>query len=253
MKSLRFTLLALVSTVALYACGGNTTSSADTGVTSAQVQQMIASAIAPLQSQIATLQSQVGASAPAVFIKAPNAPAVKAASQMRGTSQKATTQPSCTGLGTLTGRPSNSDPIASDLISGVSCTGYFFTISAAATSAQQAIVQPLQGNLSVFFDAPNCAGNAYVAVSTSGVSQGALANGAVFRVPTNPDDPTVASTYWMLQPGTTSSQPVILSQYQNGQCNAVSISQFVVYQLAPNNQTVSGVPSAPVQGPVTIG
>ena len=242
MKSLRFTLLALASTFALYACGGNTTSSADTGVTQAQVQAMIASAIAPLQQQLNTLQSST---APAVFIKAPNAPAISVKAMLRGTTQKTQSTPPCTGLGTLTGRPDTSDPIASNLISGVSCAGYYYTISGAATSAQQAVVQPLSGALTVWFDSPNCQGNAYVSLNSGNqsVSPGAVANGAVF---------TVAGTYWMLKPGTAVSDPAILSSYQSGQCSAFSGS-WDMYQLAPNDQTVSGVPSAPIPGPVTIG
>jgi hypothetical protein len=240
-KTFRITLLALASTIALYACGGNTTSSADTGVTQAQVQSMIAAAIAPLQQQINSMQPSAS---PAVFIKAPNAPAVKVASQMHGDKSQSA-PPSCTGLGTLTGRPSTSDPIASNLISGISCTGYYYTISGAATSAQQAVVQPLSGALTVWFDSPNCQGNAYVSLNSGNqsVSPGAVANGAVF---------TVAGAYWMLKPGTAVSDPAILSSYQSGQCSAFSGS-WDMYQLAPNDQTVSGVPSAPIPGPVTIG
>ena len=76
-----------------------------------------------------------------------------------------------------------------------------------------------------------------------GISPAALANGAVF---------TTQGTYWMLTPATAKSDPALLSYWENGQCSAISAS-FDVYQLAPNDPTVSGVPSAPVPGPVTIG
>lgn len=259
MKSFRYTLAAVVSTLMLYACGssGSSASSAP-GLTQAQVQSLISAAVAPLQQQVTTLQGQVatlqsaGAAAPAVFIKAPNMPAAKVARQL---SNKAGSGPTCTGLGTLTGRPTSSDPISSDDVSGVSCTGYYFTVSGAATSSDNAIVQGLQGNLPVWYDAPNCTGNAYVTVGagSQSLSNGALANGAVFRAYlASADDPTNTASYLMLQPGTASSEPTLLSELQNGQCGAVSVTQFVVYELATNDQTVSGVPSAPIPGPVTI-
>lgn len=241
----RFALSTLASALAvaalLTACGGQSTSAADTS----QLQ----SEITTLQSQVAQLQTQVAAlgAAPAVFIKAPNAPAVKMASQTRTASQKAATAaPSCTGLGTLTGRPANSDPIASNLISGVSCAGYYYTVNGSATSADTSTVQPLEAQLPVWFDSPGCAGNAYVTVGagSQSLSAGALANGAVF---------TVNGAYWMLKPGTASSQPNLLSEFMNGNCTNTSVSQLVVYPLATNDSAVSGVPSAPIQGPVTIG
>lgn len=241
-KSVLTTLASALAVAALItACGGGqATSAADTS----QLQ----SEITTLQSQVAQLQTEVAAlgAAPAVFIKAPNAPTVKVAEQMRTASQKATTTSSCTGLGTLTGRPSNSDPIASNLISGVSCAGYYYTLNGAATSADTSTVQPLEASLPVWFDSPGCAGNAYVTVGagSQSLSVGALANGAVF---------TVNGTYWMLKPGTASAQPNLLSEFVNGNCINNSVSQLVVYPLAPNDQTVSGVPNAPIQGPVTIG
>lgn len=262
MKAFRSALFALFASVALYACGSSgSQASSGAGLTQSQVQALISQAVTPLQQQIATLQQS---SAPAVFIKAPNAPAISIKAQSRGTSQKAAAS-TCTGLGTLTGRPSDSDPMATDLIAGVSCTGYYFTVSVAATSAQSAQVQPAPNNIPVYYDAPNCTGNAYIVVGGRGVSQGALANGAVFTTANTFDgNPGYVVSYWMLEPSAASSQPTLLSSSSgdavngdptqiNQTCTNATTTGMTVYALAPNDPTVSGVPSAPVQGPVTIG
>lgn len=251
---------AVIATAALLAaCGGNSNSNdstADSMQTQTQIQAL-AQQVSALQGQVAAMQ-QSAAAAPAVFIRAPNAPAPKAARQ--GVSIK-TTSPSCSGLGTLTGRPSDSDPISSDDISGISCTGYYFTVSGAATSSDNAIVQPLLSTIAVLYDSPNCAGNAYVALGSgftwngvaAGVSSGAVANGAVFRVYMNgSNDPTNAASYLMLKGGTALSNPLIQSVLVNSACQPFN-SSLGVYELAPNDQTISGVPSAPIPGPVTIG
>lgn len=249
MKSpFRTVLFAALSAILLYACGSSG-SSASSGLSQSDVQAMITAAVTPLQQQIATLQGQVStlqqAQTPAVFIRAPNAPAIAIRAQLRGTSAKTTTTTTtCTGLGTLTGRPNNSDPITSNDLAGVSCTGYYFTVSGAATASDTAVVQPLASTLFVWFDAPNCTGNAYVTIGSGSLSNGALANGVVF---------TVGTSYFMLKPGTASAQPNLLSDWQGGSCSNTTVSKLVVYPLAPNDPTVSGVPSAPVTGPVTIG
>lgn len=253
MKSFRSVFLVALSAIVLYACGSSG-SSASSGLSQSDVQAMITAAVTPLQNQIAALQTQVsGIQQAAVFIKAPNAPAVKVASQLRGISVKATTTTTCTGLGTLTGRPNTSDPIASNNLSGISCTGYYFTVSGAATSAQTAIVQGPPPVVTIGFDAPNCTGNAYMIANFNGtgVSQTAVANGAVITI----GDPTVAAHYWMLKPGTAATNPNILSMFNSappGGCFSWSGSASG-YALAPNDPTVSGVPSAPIAGPVTIG
>lgn len=252
MTTLRAALAAILTTILLSACGGGSSTSSS-GLTQSQVQTLISQAVAPLQQQVTTLQGDIStlqqSTSPAVFIRAPNAPAIAIKAQSRGTSRKATA-PTCTGLGTLTGRPTDSDPLATDDISGVSCSGYYFTISGAATSAQSGDIQGPPASVRVWFDAPNCTGNAYVTVNPSGgLSQGALANGAVFTI----GDPTVAANYLMLKPGTASSQPNLQSDLQSGTCTNTAVSQLVVYPLVTNDSTVSGVPSAPIAGPVTIG
>lgn len=254
MKSFRFVLLAALSTVVLYACG-NSASDASSGLTQAQVQTMITQATTPLENQITALQSQVAAiqsaAEPAVFIKAPNAPAVKVQlkSQLRNKSTSTSTT-TCTGLGTLTGRPDSSDPLSTDNISGVSCAGYYFTVSGAATSTDNAVIQPPPPSVAIGYDSPGCTGNAYALESFNGtgITQGAVANGAVFTV----GDPTSPANYLMLKAGTASTTPNILSVLQKGSCISFS-GTLSGYALVTNDSTASGVPSAPIPGPVTIG
>lgn len=251
MKSpFRTVILVALSAVVLYACGSSG-SSASSGLSQSDVQAMITQAVTPLQQQITALQNQVNGMgpAPAVFIRAPNAPAIAIKAQQRGTSQKAATT-TCPGIGTLTGRPNDSDPIATNYISGVSCTGYYFTVSGAATSASSATVQPAPAVVTIGFDAPNCTGNAYVIASFNGtsISQAALANGAVMTT----GNPAVAANYWMLKPGTAVTTPNFLSILNGTTCSSWSGS-ISAYALVPNDPTVSGVSNAPIPGPVTIG
>src|SRR5256885_1960993 len=243
-------LTVVLVVLALAGCDGSSS-----GATAAQVRELQAlqQQVTDLQTQVATLQHSA---APAVFIRAPNAPAVKLAPRASDkiTAFATSAASTCTGLGTLTGRPSDSDPIKSDNVSGVSCAGFYFTVSGGAASTATALVQPLQSALAVWFDSPNCTGSAYVSVangSAQSLSSGALANGAVFRAYAAVNDPTDVSSYWMLKPGTAKVAPLLLSYLQGLQCSATSLS-FDVYQLEPNDPTVSGVPSAPIPGPVTI-
>lgn len=252
MKTFLAVIFSFLAPICLSACGSSG-SQAPSGLTQSQAQALISQAVAPLAQQVTTLQADIStlqqSSAPAVFIQAPNSAPVAIKSQSRGTSRKST-PPTCSGLGTLTGRPTDSDPLATDDISGVSCTKYYFTVSGAATSSQNADIQGPPPGVRVWFDAPNCTGNAYVTISpSSGLSEGALANGAVFTV----GDPTVAANYLMLKPGTASGQPNLQSNLQAGVCTNTTVSQLVVYALVPNDSSISGIPSAPIQGPITIG
>ena len=261
MKAIRTITAALVGSILLYACGGTSSPTATaTALTQPQVEALINAALAPVQQQVTSLQSEVttlqsaATPAPAVFIKAPNDPSIKAMAVRIKAASTATTTSTCTGLGTLTGRPDNSDPLSTDNISGVSCTGFYFTVSGAATSSDNAIVQTLPATVTVGFDAPNCTGNAYVLASFNGtsISEGARANGAVFRVYVGANNPSDATTYWMLTPGTAETTPTILSLVQGTTCKSWN-SALSAYALQQNNSTTSGVPSAPIPGPVTIG
>lgn len=243
---------------ALVACGGSSVaSSGSSGLTQTEVQALISAAVTPLQSQIAVLQSQVnslqassGASKAAVFIRAPNAAQVMAR-QTRGMQS----EPSITRAlpspcnWTLTGRPNTSNPISDNTYAGVSCTGYYFLITGAATGDVAGIQAP--NTLVVQWDGPSCTGNAYV---VQGVSAGARVNGFVFVTNFNNAvaDPN-ASDYWYVAPATPLTNNVAaMSSFTPGMgCTSVS-GTIVGWAALPNDESVTGIPSAPVPGPVLI-
>lgn len=255
MKALRAILIGAVSMFVLYACGG---AQSNAGTSPAQVQALIASAIAPLQAQVNTLQTQVdkleGQTAPAVFIQAPNVPAQTVKERNFGQKTSTTTTTTCTGLGTLTGRPRSSDPIESNNLSGISCTGYYFTVSGSATAAQTSYIQGISPSVNVWWSNANCGGIPYVAAAGTGllnpVSNGAIANGFVV---TTIDPTTGEPVYWMLKAGTAAASANVASVYSgSGGCNPTT-GPLSLYALVPNDPTISGVPSAAIPGPVTIG
>lgn len=240
----------------LVACGGSSVaSSGSSGLTQADVQQMITAAVAPLNQQIAALQTQVAqlsAAQPqkaAVFIRAPNA--VLASARSTRAITRALPSP-CNW--TLTGRPQTSDPISDNLYAGVSCTGYYFLITAAATGGTAGI-QPSSA-LMVGWDGPGCTGNAYV---INGVSTGAAVNGFVFVANTtqpgffgpdaNPAD------YYYVAAGSARAMGVTLASIWTGAQPGVCQPGGIVadgYPALANDESITGVPSVPVPGPVLI-
>lgn len=251
MKRITRIVLPFLAVVAVITACNSGVTSAGTGLTSATVQTMINASIAPLQREISQLQS---AAQPAVYIQAPNQPAVSTKEHRHAAGA------ACTGLGTLTGRPDSSDPLQTDNLSGVSCTGYYFTVSGAATSSDFAYVQPLPPSVGAAYTAPDCGGTPYLLASSStiswngvyvlGATQSAVGNGAVFTLGSSGG--AIPLAYWMLPAGATAANINMLSFYFQGQCEEFSFT-LPAYELLPNDPTTSGVPSAPIPGPVTIG
>lgn len=251
---------------ALVACSGS--SSADTGLTQSQVQTMITAAVTPLESEITTLQSQVqtlqasGGAQPAVYIKAPNAQGEIASAIGRVT--RATSAPACTGIGTLTGRPSSSDPMTSDVYSGISCTGYYFDISGSVAGGTSDIQQT---QFEIGFDGANCTGDAYIVPWGAQPQLPLLAQaGAVFTAAPSDAfgmrgaDWSNAANYWYLKAGTSPVAFTAASFYAYNQgCLAAGderlpspLNTQAAYPIAQNVPSVTGIPSAPIPGPVLI-
>lgn len=242
----------------LYACGGSSSTAGGT-LTQAQFDQMLAAS-----SLFQALQSR---STPAVYIKAPNAKAyaIRALSARTeaintGNSLPQTITP-CTGIGTLTGRPTTSDAISASVYSGVSCTLYYFDISAAPTASDQGLIQQIgnSGNAVVYFDAAGCTGNAIVPGGLSGFSPAAVPNGAVFTM--NPQSPNMGgndwnnpANYWYVKAGSARIATInFVSEWvRSVGCQANSGTDFGGYAVLPNDPTVTGIQSAPVAGPVLI-
>lgn len=251
----------------LVACSGS--SSADTGLTQSQVQTMITAAVTPLQSEITTLQSQVqalqgtaGSTSARVFITAPNASAVTAL--VRQAVTRGTASTTCTGIGTLTGRPATSDPMTSDVYSGISCTGYYFDISGSVAGGTSDIQQT---QFEIGFDGANCTGDAYIVPWGAQPQLPLLAQaGAVFTAAPSDAfgmrgaDWSNAANYWYLKAGTSPVAFTAASFYAYNQgCLAAGderlpspLNTQAAYPIAANDASVTGIPSAPIPGPVLI-
>jgi hypothetical protein len=224
--------------------------------------------IAALQEAMTSLKSQVDTFSarprPAVFVQAPRAANVSALKFGR-TSSASTSE--CTGLGTLTGRPDSSNPITSNLLAGVSCTGYVYVMTQAATAADHGLLQSLPV-ASLFWTSSDCTGPAYVSpnYAAGSLSGGVFVNGVVFRrtgSPAAPTDPNDASTYLYVPanaPGVTVTPGSFINRQTNTE-TCVSYAAFTVppqpvdaaVQVLVNDPVVTGLPSEPIAGPIVIG
>lgn len=247
--------------IVVTACNGGS-SSASSGVTQAELAAAIASAVTPLEAQIATLQSQVSTlqqgqskvSSLKLAIVAPNS----AQAQRRGTfaPASATSPSSCLTIGTLTGHPTTSDPISSGVLSGISCTGYYFNVSE-ATSSQQGDIQQLTNGVLVGFDGAGCTGNAYVEPGMQ-FADASVIGGVVFVMDTsnaggNPDYSNPAN-YWYVPAGESESGYTAASFYSFGSgCSVARSIQTAGYPTMQNDPSVTGEDSAPIPGPVLPG
>lgn len=253
----------LIFGMVLYACGAGTSSAVTGTLTQAQFDSLLStsSAFTSLKAQVAAIGSA------AVYIKAPNATAYSARSASRrtesvggsntGVMPAATT--GCPGIGTLTGRPTSSDPLQSSIASGISCTGYYFDVSMAATSSEYGYIQWVPATAQLAWDGTNCTGNMYVGIN--GFGTGAATNGAVFRwapggegaAGLTASSEADTSTYYEVKPGAAQTVTVLSTNGgADSTCTPATISGFVGYAVIPNNVTDSGIESAPIQGPIVI-
>ncbi len=217
------------------------------------------------QTQIAALQTAVNTlnagPRPAVFIQAPGAANVQALKSARSTNAAtavggaAADADTCTGLGTLTGRPDNSNPITSSLIGGVSCTGYLFVVSDAASAAEEGYLQPIS-NFVRFYATSDCSGPGYISRqgSIGRLSADVFIKGAVFG---DVDTRTGVRLPNLYVPA---GAPKVTVPYGSasdggGGCGFFP-SPFMVedaVQLLPNDPAITRVPNGPIPGPITIG
>lgn len=241
----------------LYACGAGSSSAVTGTLTQAQFDSLLStsSAFTSLKAQVAAIGS------PAVYIKAPNAPTVAVNRRMTESVGGGSTSTTTAALPspcnwTLTGRPTSSDPLQSSLASGVSCTGYYFTISEAATSSDNGVIQPFPATLALQFDGAGCTGNMYVGEfsynGNPGIGTGAITNGAVFRYDPSNTGPTDASTYYMVPANESSQTVTIQSIYAARGCQSVGPLSVSAWAVSANDPTVTGIQNAPVPGPVLI-
>ena len=252
----------------LVACGSGVV--ATSGSDEARISALEAT-VQQQATQIAALQTSVNAlstaAKPAVFIKAPNAATLIKTAMSKGRKPAAVDPSTCTGLGTLTGRPDNSNPITSDLLAGLSCTGYLYVITQAVNASEQSVLQGLPVR-SYFYATYDCTGPAYVSRNgTYGLlSSGVFQSGVVLRAPSSPaapTDPNDPSTYFYL-PALGQTTSAVFGSYVTSLLNGVNCQSLAglpqpqppvedAIELLPNDPAVTGFPSAPIPGPVTIG
>ncbi len=268
----RINTLAVVAFAAgiVAACGGQVAalSASDAArllavETAVQMIPSLRQQISDLAAAQTRLQAQVTALAagprPTIFVTAPRSAAVQAMQAKRssileasGASDGATTS-SCTGLGTLTGQPDTSNPVSSGLIGAISCTGYRYVISDAVSTDEEGIIQPAPAE-AVLFETADCTGQAYVRrTQGAGLSAGVFAQGGVFSVRSAVDG--TISGYVAVYP--TAARTTIRwgsNRDRTGRCLPVGgdIQLDNAVPLLPNDQTITGVPSSVVTGPILI-
>ncbi len=265
----------------LAACGGS--GSASSGPTMAQFnalqaqvqalqtqldtvqsgQQANQTAIADLQSgqqanqtAIADLQSSSTAvSSLKLAIVAPNAMAARRA-RLRAPNTSTASPPACLTIGTLTGHPQTSDPISSGVLSGISCTGYYFNVSEAPASADGDL-QELTNGVLVGFDGAGCTGNAYVEPGAQFAAV-SVESGVVFVMDTanagGTPDYANAANYWYVPAAESETSYTAASYYLFGTgCHSAQPVQTGGFMAAANDSAVTGEISAPIAGPVLPG
>lgn len=247
-------------------CGSSATSAADDDSTYATMAALTAlqasltatqAQVTTLQAQVTTLQTQITAlpvARPAVFIKGPAVAAKTSRTRaVAGCVSSGT-------LGTLTGRPSSSNPISDDDEAGISSTGYYFTITSAPTANDCGYLQTIPYGVTVYFSDALC----HDVEGVSGMSNGAIAQGFVFHMDLDGTDPafTDAGHYWSLVAG---KSPVSMNYQsltaESDKVHVTCLPTFgttnnsgttMAYPVQNNDTSVTGIPNAPVQGPITV-
>lgn len=267
----------------LVACNGSST--ADSGVSvsafnslKAQVASLSdtvssqADTIASLKKTVAANQDALAAAAKVsklyLTISAPNAAKVQTArlstmsygDSHSGLQTEATDTGCAIGNWTSNGSPPTANPMQTDVKAIISC-GYLANVTA-ARQGDESLLQPLTPSNStnesqIGYTGADCTGTPYVVADRNFADTAAL-SGAVFTY--NKDHPMAAadyddaSNYWYVPAGTAKqnfvyTSYVILQSYGH-QCMTGDSSQVPGYTMLPNDPSVTGIPSAPVPGPV---
>jgi len=242
-------LWALVASAMVVMAGcdakGNTGPDASAGDLAALEAQVTA-----LSGTVTALQAQVTASEasrPAVFLRSASTTSgsARSASGLRANAEEPAPEGPCSNIGTLTGRPTNGDPILTTRIAGVSCMGFLFVLDDSGATADVAEPPPS----AVFFETADCTGQPYMSPNNGGatISPAAYNQGAVFRV---------NGEYVYLPPATSAVMATVNigSRVDNGVCVPFgSVPVDFSIALLPNDVMVTGVASAPIAGPIVVG
>lgn len=261
----------------LVACGGTVAALSASDAARLAALEVIAAMLPNVQGQVTQLRTDLTAAqaritalanAPrAAVVLAPRSANVQAmTARLRESAGKAggsslassgaanATLAGCNGLGNFLGRPDNANPISSGLVGGVSCTGFLYVVSDALTAAEQGFLQDLPDQ-SFFWTSTDCTGPRYVSrnYAYGQLSADVFLKGAAFMdrntrtgeivgyFMINPASPRV-----VVAPGSYRSSGYQCIVFPNGEPVPDSI------QVQPNDEMISGVPSGPISGPITV-
>jgi hypothetical protein len=272
MKPLKLTASIAVGLVVglLVACGG--TSNADSGGPTMAQFNALKAQVATLEGTVSDLQATVAdlkatvktipkTNAAADLYLAIKAPNVNHAANARhramalGLSQREEAANPCTTLGTLTGHPRTSSPIHSNALAGISCTGYLFTVSAAA-EGETAYIQPFADNpprakypdrVGVYFTTDNCTGTAYLRDSET--TAALRAHGGVFARVVSAEGLDDPNAYFYVPANAPVKKNITTASRDSGGCEPAHFTMDA-YKVLVNDPSITGIDSAPIPGPV---
>lgn len=229
---------------AIVACGGS--SSADNGVTQAQMQAAIAAAVSPLQTQIKTVQGEIPHN---LIISGGTSGFGVRTLAVGGTDAAPSASTSTSFTATFLGPPTGNIFGMTQQI-GMSSTNYLFISNADGTTESAGMP------VTILYEAANCQGPAFT-ILAAGLSTANIKQGLVFGIGTTGDN--VAADYLMLKAGTAPVADFANSELQAtaGTPSCVEITPgpnnyTATYPLVQNDPAVSGVPSGPFS-PTTLG
>lgn len=273
MKSIKHTLrafgwltTAMLLSVFVAACNSEADADTANGVSQAQFNELktqvtaLADTVESLKTSNAALEKQVaslgGGKLDSLYLTVshPEPASRSTSSADRRTLSVAPQVKDCTW--TQAGYPDDASPVGTNQMAVISC-GYAFNISA-AREGQMANVQPLDG-VYVFTGAA-CTGQMYVAY---GVGSLGAYTGAVFTetfghsaaaAQAHPEE------YFMVEAGTIATNVTVVSAYSYAShCDegdeihmgiGIKNGHVDAYKVVPNDPSVTGVPNAPIPGPV---
>lgn len=254
MNSRPIALMAFVAGLVV-ACGGGATASS--GPTLDQFNALAArvTVLEGLVARVATLEAEVvalkgGALDDSLII--PNGASSSAKTGMR---MFAAVAENDLTIGTLVGAvATNGKAKNATALEGVSSTGYLFVIG---TDQGDSPTVSVEGP--IYFENSNCTGRAFVSgLGSSGVvSRYGAQQGFAFRVHAGVSNEIIDNPlqYWYVPAGSVEQPFAWMSKFTNvGDCQLESGSETILmFEVQPNDQVVTGVPSGPFGGKVQLG
>lgn len=249
--------IALIAFVAglVVACGGGATASSGPTIDQFNALAARVTALEGLVSRVTDLEAEVLAlkgSALDDNLVIPNGASASAKSGMVMFAAAADTD---LAIGTLVGAiATNGKAKNATALEGVSSTGYLFVIG---TDQGESPTVSVEGP--IYFENSNCTGRAFVSGLGSGgvVSRYGAQQGFAFRIHAGVANEIVDNPlqYWYVPTGSLEQPFAWLSKMTNvDTCQVESGSDTILmFEVQPNDQVVTGVPSGPFGGKVQLG